>query len=123
MSVAESELYAGVKGASILLGAKSMMIDFGEGDGQCVLGTDSSSAKSTMERRVAGCIRHLQCPKLWLQERVDAGEIRTEKRKGEHNTTDTGTEAVSAEVLRRHLKTLKMEWRDGRRPSALRAVL
>ena len=99
------------------------MIDFGEGDGQCVLGTDSISAKSIMGRRGAGCIRHLQCPKLWLQERVDAGEIRTEKRKGEHNTTDTGTEAVSAEVLRRHLKTLKMEWRDGQRPSALRAVL
>ena len=34
------------KGASILLGAKSMMIDFGENVAQCVLGTDSSLAKS-----------------------------------------------------------------------------
>ena len=59
----------------------------------------------------------------WLQERVDSGESRTEKRKGEHNTADIGTKAVSAEVLRRHLKTLKMGWRDGRHPSALRAVL
>ena len=102
---------------------KSMMIDFGEDVGQCVSGTDSSPAKSIMERRGAGRIRHLHCPELWRQERVDSGESRTEKRKGQHNTTDTRTKAVSAEVLRRHLKTLKMEWCDGRHPSALRAVL
>ena len=42
LSVAESEFYAGVKGASIVLGAKSMMIDFGEDVAQCVPGTDSS---------------------------------------------------------------------------------
>ena len=57
------------------------MIDFGEHVGQCVHGTDSSSAKSIMERRGAGRIRHPHCPMLWLQERVDSGEIRTEKRK------------------------------------------
>ena len=42
LSVAESEFHAGVKGASILLGAKRMMIDFGEDVAQCVFGTDSS---------------------------------------------------------------------------------
>ena len=114
MSVAESEFYARVKGASILLGAKSMMIDFGEDVAQCVPGTDSSSAQSIMERCGAGRIRHLHCVMLWLQERVDSGEIRTEKRKGEHNTADIGTKAVSAPVLMKHLKTLKMEWRYGR---------
>ena len=123
LSVAESEFYAGVKGASILLGAKSMMIDFGEDVAQCVPGTDSSSAKSIMERRWAGRIRHLLCPILWLQERVDSGEIRIEKRKGEHNTADTGTKAVSAPVLMKHLKTLKMEWHDGRHLSALDAAI
>ena len=112
-SVAESEVYAGVKGASILLGAKSMMIDFGEDVGQCVSGTDSSSAKSVLKRRGAGRIRHLRCPMWCLSQRVNSGEIRTEKRKGEHNTAGMGT-TVSAEVLRRHLKTRKMEWRDGR---------
>ena len=108
--VAESEFYAGVNGAWILLGAKSMLLDFGEDVGQCVLGTDSRSAKSLMERGGGGRIRHLHCPMLWRQKRVDTGEIRTEKRKGEHNTADIGTKAVSAKVLRRHLKTLKMEW-------------
>ena len=58
---------------------------------------------------------------LWLQERVDSGEIRIEKRK--HNTADIGTKAVSASVLMKHLKMLKMEWRDGQNPLALNAAI
>ena len=87
-SVAEPEFYSAVKGGSILVGAKSMTIDFGEDVGHCVLGTDSSSAKSILERRGAGRIRHLHCSMLWLQERVDSADMRTEKRKGEHKTAD-----------------------------------
>ena len=49
----------------------------------------------------------------------NSGEIRIEKLKGEHNTADICTKTVSAPVLMKHLKTLKMEWRDGRHPSAL----
>ena len=112
LSVAESEFCSGVKGASILLGAKSMMIDFGEDVAQCVQGADSTSAKSIMETRGAERFRHLYCPVLWLRERVDSGETRIEKRNGEHNTADIGTKAVSAPVLMKQLKTLKMEWRD-----------
>ena len=63
------------------------------------------------------------CPVLWLQERVVSGEIRIEKRKGEDNAADIGTKAVTAPVLRKHLKTLKMEWRDGRHPLTLSAAL
>ena len=79
LSVAESEFYAGVKDDLILLGAKCMMVDFGEDVGQCVLGTDSCSTKSIMARRGAGRLRHLHCPMLRLEERVDSGQIRTEK--------------------------------------------
>ena len=60
-----------------------------------------------MERRGAGRIRQLHCPVLRLQERVVSGEICTEKRKGEQNTADIGTKAVSAPVLRKHWKSLK----------------
>ena len=66
LSVAESEFHAGVKDASILLGAKSMMIDFGENVAKSVLGTDSSLAKSIMERRGGGRFRHLHYPLFWL---------------------------------------------------------
>ena len=43
-----------------MLGATSMIVDFGEHVAQCVLGTDSSSAKSIMERRGAGRVRQLR---------------------------------------------------------------
>ena len=103
MSVAESEFCTGVKGGSILLGAKRILIDFGENVPQCVLGTDSSSAKSLTERRGAGRNHRLHCPTPWMQECVDSGEIRTEKRKGRHNMADFGTKAMIAAVLRKHL--------------------
>ena len=99
------------------------MIGFGEGVGQCSLDTDSSLAKGIVQRRGVGRIGHLHCLMLWLEERVDSGEIHTEKRKGEHNTAGIWTEAVNAEVLRRHVKTLKVEWREGRHPCASRPVL
>ena len=63
----------------MLLGAKSTMIDFREDVGQRVLGTDGSSSKRDMERSQPGRIRHLHCPSLRLQERVDSAEIRTEQ--------------------------------------------
>ena len=62
LSVAESEFCAGVKGESMLLHAKSMMIGSDEDVGQRFLGTD----KSIMERRGAGRMRRLHCPVLWV---------------------------------------------------------
>ena len=43
--------------------------------------------------------------------------------RGEHNTADIGMKAVSAPLLMKHLKTLKMEWRDGQHTSALDATI
>ena len=97
LSVTELEFYAGVKGASFLFEAKSMMmIAFGHDVGQCVVGTDSSSIKSAVERHM-----------LWLQERVDSGGNRTENWRGEYNIADSATKAVSADVFWRHFKTLR----------------
>jgi len=123
LSVAESEFYAGVKGASIVLGARSMMIDFGCTPGACVLGTDSSASRGIMDRRGVGRIRHLHCPMLWVQERVDRGELKHEKRKGVDNTSDIGTKSVGTATLQKHLRTLNMEWRSGRHPGALSAAV
>ena len=39
---------------------------------------------------------------LWLQERIDSGEVRIEKQKGKDITADIGTETVIAPVLRKH---------------------
>ena len=82
------------------MGAKSMMIDFGEDVGQCVLGTVNSSAKSVMERRWVGRIGHLHCVMPWLQERVGSWRDHRE-RMGKHNTADICTDAATARVLRK----------------------
>ena len=77
------------------------MIDIGENVAHCVLGTDSSSAKEyhgeTWSRMDSSSALSL----LWLQELT-----------GEHNTADIGTKAVTAPMLKKHLKTLKMKWRS-----------
>ena len=52
-----------------------------------MLCTSSSSVKSD-EQHV-----------LWLQERVDSGEIRMEEWKRKFNTADNGARAASPEVL------------------------
>ena len=66
--------------------AQTMVIVFGEDVGQCVLGMDSSSAKSVMAGRGTGRIRHLHCPMLRVQKRLDFGDIRTEKRNAHEST-------------------------------------
>ena len=68
----------------ILLGAKSMMMDFGGDVAQCALGTARTSCRDVKQDGFDVRIS----PMPWLQERVDSVEMRTEKRKGEHNTTD-----------------------------------
>ena len=65
-----------------------MTIDFGNDVKQCVLGTGSSLVKSVVER-----------PMLLIQDRVEAGEIRTEKWKGKRCRS-------------KHLKMLK--WSDAK---------
>ena len=118
LSVAESEFYAGVKDGSILLGAQSMMIDFGEKMLRSVfLVRTAVSQEYHGENWGRTDSTSALCYALFART-CGSGEMRTEKRKGEHNTADTGTMAVTAPVLRKHLKTLKMEWRDGQREPA-----
>ena len=52
----------------------------------------------------------------------DSGENRAEKRKGECNTANIGTKAVTAASLRKHFETSKMGCGDRRVPPTLRAV-
>ena len=113
---AESEFYAGVKGGSIVLGAQSMMIDFGENVAQCVLGTDSGSetwSRTDSTSALSYAVVARTCG-LW---RNAHRETKGRAQHGRHCT-----KAVTAPVLRKHLKTLKMEWRDGRHPPALSAA-
>ena len=115
MSVAGSDLHAGVKGAPILVGANGMMIDWRRRCAVC------SWYGQQFSQKFHGKTWHYAM--FWVQERVDSGEIRMENRNGEHNTADIGTKAVSAAGLMKHFKTLKIESRDGQHLSALDAAI
>ena len=106
-----------------MLGAKSMMIDFVQDVGQCFLGAVNSSAKSVMERRGAGRIGHLHCIMLWLQERVDSGEMRTENERGSTTRQTSARRRRLQQQYEHFLKTLKVKWLDGRHPLASSAAL
>ena len=123
LSVAESEFYAGVKGASILLGAKSMSLILAKRL-RSVFQVRTAvqptvSWKDVGQDEFGICIfQNFGCRNVLILVRYALRNVR-----GEHNTADIGTTAVSAPVPRKHSKTLKMDWRDGRHPSALSAAI
>ena len=59
------------------------------------LGTDSSAAKSFVNRRGLGKMRHLQIRDLWLQDEVEHGRLVVHKVKGDQNPADLMTKVLS----------------------------
>ncbi len=53
--------------------------------------TDASVAKSLAARRGLGGMRHIERNQLWLQEKVNNGQLEIEKVKGEINRADALT--------------------------------
>ena len=75
LSSGESEYYGIVKCAAIGLGARSMLADFGM-CADVVVRTDSSSGLAVGSRRGLGCLWHVQTRYLWVQQRVQEGDLR-----------------------------------------------
>eukprot|EP00435_Cladocopium_sp_Y103_P016599 s3099_g4.t1 len=74
LSSGESEFYAGVKAGSTLLGGLATMMDLGcEFAGELIF--DATAAKAMMQRRGHGRAKHIARCYLWLQQRVQDGEI------------------------------------------------
>ena len=59
------------------------------------MGTDSSAAKSFVNRRGLGKMRHLEIRDLWLQEEVDKGRLEVSKVRGDQNPADLMTKVLS----------------------------
>ena len=77
-----------------------------------------SDVESELRAAVGGRSKLLDAKSMM----IDFGENRAEKRKGECNTADIGTKAVTAELPRRHFETSKMGCGDVRVPPTLRAM-
>ena len=112
--------YAGLKGACVALGFRSMAADLGM-DIKLTLRTDSAAALGIIGRRGLGKVRHLETSYLWLQDVVSQKRMVVKKVKGTSNPADLATKHRKAEDIVKHLSFLGFSTRR-RRSSAVPGI-
>ena len=98
LSSAEAELVALVKCSAELLGARSMLRDFGVESGGIVY-VDSTAALAIAKRKGAGKLRHININCLWIQERLDTKQLELRKVLGTENPADMMTKTFHVNPL------------------------
>ena len=119
LSSAEAELYASVKGAAELMGARSILRDFGIDCAGHVLG-DASAALGVIRRHGLGRLRHIDCSYLWIQERAASKTVRFDKVKGSEHPADSQTKYLGAEILNQHVKAMGCDYPKGKNDFGLK---
>ena len=85
------------------MGIKAIAEDMGVSLGDVVVKTDASAAKGIASRRGLGKVRHIDVSQLWLQDRVNKGEIVIEKVSTHVNLADAMTKHVDGSKLNSHM--------------------
>ena len=85
--------------------------------------TDSSAAKGIASRRGVGRIRHLHTGLLWVQQRVQRGEIQVNKIRGDSNVADLGTKYLAAPKMNEYMIECGFTHLAGQSKLALKAQL
>ena len=116
----ESEYHGIVRCAAIGLGARSMLADFGM-CADVVVRTDLSSGLTVGSRRGLGRLRHVQTRYLWVQQRVQEGDLRKKKEPGDTNVSDTLTKPLDEKRMLNLLTVVGYEFRRGRTSLAPKA--
>ena len=119
LSSGEAELVAAVKMATELIGITQLARDWGL-DMKGRVNVDSSAAIGTMSRRGNGKLRHVQVGTLWIQEKVEDGDLDIEKVGGNWNPADALTKHVNGEKLGRFRSQVSQESRAGRSEKSLK---
>ena len=78
------------------------------------LKTDASAAKGIATRRGLGKVRHIEVSQLWLQEKVQRGDVEVVKIPGKINKADALTKPVGGEKIVEHMESVEGEVRRGR---------
>lgn len=120
LSSGESEFYGGIKAGSTLLGGLATMKDLGC-DFQGALVFDASAAKAMLGRRGHGKAKHIDRCYLWLQQRVQDGDIELEKIGTKLNCADLGTKHLEADRIVQLVKSMGLDYDDGQHNLALKA--
>jgi len=118
LSSGEAELVAAVKMCTEVLGVVQLLADWGvEVDGE--VWVDSSAAIGTMTRRGNGKLRHVRVGTLWVQERIEDGDLVVKKVRGEDNPADLCTKHVNEKLAKKFMDHLNFEFLEGRAEKSL----
>ena len=122
LSSGEAEFYGLVKGASQMLGMRSLLRDFSI-DVKCRLYTDSSAAKGIASRTGLGKTRHVAVHLLWVQERIREKDFELLKCKGTDNPADLMTKHLAQELIAVNTRRWSSDFVDGRSSAAPQCVV
>ncbi len=119
LSSGEAELAAAVKTCTGTIGLTQLAHDCGVTlEGRIYV--DSAAAVGISNGQGNGRMRHVKVGDLWIQERIEEGELRVDKVRGEENPADLRTKYLSAAKIQSHMTRLEQEFRDGRADNSLR---
>ena len=113
LSSGEAEFYGIVKGTAIGLGAVSLMKDMGI-DMKLRVRTDATTGKAICSRRGLGKTRHIHCQYLWIQERVQKGDVTLIKVSTKDNIADMLTKHLAAADLEKFMHEANLVVTTGR---------
>ena len=75
---------------------------------------DSSAAIGVVHRKGNGKLRHVRVGLLWIQEKVEDGEVDVKKILGDANPADLLTKNVPAAKVEKSMELIGQEYRTGR---------
>ena len=119
LSSAEAELVAAVKMSSEIIGMLQLLADWGV-TMEARVYVDSSAAIGVTQRRGNGKLRHVRVGTLWIQEKVESGELQISKVSGTSNPADAMTKYLSGKRIQELMWSISQEGRSGRSDFSLR---
>ena len=119
LSSGEAELVAAVKMSCELIGMCQLMADWGQ-ELRAKVWVDSAAALGIVHRRGNGKLRHVRVGMLWIQEKVEEGELEVDKVLGAENPADLMTKHLGRQVIDKHMLSLEQETREGRAGMSLK---
>ena len=112
LSSAEAEFYAMVEGAQRGKWAATVANELGLASIQpgIVIRTDSEAARSFVNRRRLGRMRHIEVRELWLQEEVRNGKVVVRRVSGEENPADLMTKFLTRNDVIKRMTVMGIRW-------------
>ena len=113
LSSAEAEFYAMVEAVTRAKGLLTLAKELGWRELSLVvhLGTDSNAAKSFVNRRGLGKMRHLEIRDLWLQKEIREGRVLVHKVLGTENPADLMTKILTVKEIDDRLRRMSIYMR------------